>query len=153
MHKVQFTDVDKYISQIMYTSKPGRMLAFSFQFFWICAFVSDFTFFPIRSQTCATKSPPISPTCSGDRLSLAEVRCKPLGLFDVTGEDSFFSPCFSVLDPSAAYDDCVYDVCLDETRDVCEIMKNYGDSCTTLGAPIHWREMMSGLCGETRKLF
>ena len=51
-----------------------------------------------------------------------------------------FAPCHSIHNPQPVYEDCVFDACRDNPRDICEIMKDYADSCATDGTSLAWRK-------------
>ena len=75
------------------------------------------------------------PDCDVLKRRTAEALCAPIK--DPNGD---FAPCHATVDPKKAYDNCVYDTCRDTTRDTCENMKDYADSCSTEGASLAWRK-------------
>ena len=77
----------------------------------------------------------VSGGCTGERRRVAEALCAPMK--DPNGE---FAPCHRIHNPQPVYDDCVFDACQDNPRDICEIMKDYADSCATDGTSLAWRK-------------
>lgn len=86
------------------------------------------------SDACRTDPGTPPSACSSARRVQAEKLCEPL-----RNQTSDFSPCFATVNPEHAYEDCVFDSCQDNPRDICEMMKDYADKCTTQGIALSWR--------------